>query len=219
MRRRAAVRRLSPRIPAFRAAALSSTAPERTPRAAGCRRDTPRGAAAGFRLVQSVVQVLPKTTVPNRFCHILVRGRDDPHVRFPLPSAADGQVGVFLQHPQQHGLYFIRHRAYFIQKQRPAFGHAEVSLPVRVGSRERSLDMAEKEGRGEFFGQHAAVYGRRHLVSGLLQPVFLHLRQADVIFNDQYLLLPIIYINIPNVSSANIFQSATRQRVSTHREV
>ena len=31
------------------------------------------------------------------------------------------------------------------------------------------------------------VDGRRYLVPGLQQPVFLHLRQADVIFHDQYL--------------------------------
>ena len=120
-----------------------------------------------------MVQVFPETVLADALRQILIGGGDDAHVSPPFPVAAHRRVGALLQHAQQHGLRLVPQRAYLVEEQRAAFGHAEIPFRVLLRTRERAFGVPEQQRRGKFFRDDAAIHrhkGHRAAVALLVYP-------------------------------------------------
>ena len=110
-----------------------------------------------FHLCQTVVQVFPESSFLDGPFQIFIRCRHNPHVCHPLPVAADRGIGILLQHSKEHGLYVNRHRADFIQEERTAFCHVEISVLCRIRTGEGAFLVSEQEGCRKFAWQRSAI--------------------------------------------------------------
>ena len=75
---------------------------------------------------------------------LLVRRRDDPHIRLDRHAAADRGVFALLQHAQEARLRLHRHVADFVEEERAAFRLLEAADRAGERAREGALLMAEQ---------------------------------------------------------------------------
>ena len=78
---------------------------------------------------EAMQQVLAEQAPPHALLEILVRRRDDAHIRLLRRVAADAVVLAIGQHAQQAHLQIGRHVADLVQEQRPALGLLEAPAP------------------------------------------------------------------------------------------
>src|SRR5205814_2928114 len=67
--------------------------------------------------IESIKQILPEQSLPDRLSKVSVGGRNDPHIRADRRTAADGRVFALLQHTKQSRLRIGWHVADLIEEQ------------------------------------------------------------------------------------------------------
>ena len=85
--------------------------------------------------VEAMQQVLAEQPLPHALLEVLVRRRDDAHVRLQRRVAADAVVLAVGEHAQQAHLQVGRHVADLVQEQRAALGLLEAAAAQRSARR------------------------------------------------------------------------------------
>jgi hypothetical protein len=109
--------------------------------------------------VEPVKQVFPEQALAHPLLHVLVGGRDDPHVGPDRLVAADPVEVVVGQHPQQAGLEFGRHVADLVEEQGAALGLLETAPAHGLGAGESPALVAEEFGLEQVAGDRRGVDG------------------------------------------------------------
>ena len=85
--------------------------------------------------IETVVKILPKSSLADRLLQILVRRRDEPDVHLDRSRAADAFKFAFLQHAQQFHLERRREFTDLIKKHRAAIGDFQPPFLLRRARR------------------------------------------------------------------------------------
>ena len=94
--------------------------------------------------VEAVQQVLAEEALAHALLEILVRRRDDAHVRRERRVAADAVVLAVGEHAQQAHLQVRRHVADLVEEQRAALGLLEAAAAHRLRAGEGAALVAEE---------------------------------------------------------------------------
>lgn len=128
------------------------------------------------KILKAIKQVLPETLFRNSLLQILIGGRNDAHIHQPVPLSAYRTIPPFLHGTQQHPLRFYRKVLHLIHEQGASLRFLKISCLFLCGSGKRPLDMAEKGGRCQLFGQTAAIDRYIRLAGSEALPVNLFAR-------------------------------------------
>ena len=92
---------------------------------------------AYLKLGETVVQILPETSLLYGTLHILVGSRQYPYIGFKFFAAAHWTIHSFLQYPEQQCLHFWRHVSDLVKEERTALGRLKIpgSILFRIGKR------------------------------------------------------------------------------------
>src|SRR4051812_35820420 len=93
---------------------------------------------------ESIVKVLAKRTVFDRFFKIYIRRRNYPNVDLDRRGIAERREFPFLNNPQQPHLRFGPEIAYLVEKYRARVRDFEQALLSGDRARERSASMAKQ---------------------------------------------------------------------------
>src|SRR5215469_13795700 len=99
---------------------------------------------ANRRHIETVVQILPKQTLPNQLAEIIVGSGDHPDIGTDRHAAADCCELALLKHPQKAGLRLDRHIADLVEKQRAPLRLLKTPHAARRRPGERALLVAEQ---------------------------------------------------------------------------
>ena len=86
--------------------------------------------------VETVIQVFAEQTLLDLVSQVAVCRRNDAHISADRRPPPDRRVLALLQHAQKSRLSFHWHIAYFIKKQRAAFGLLKAPLGAHLGTGE-----------------------------------------------------------------------------------
>ena len=106
---------------------------------------------------QPVEQVLAKVTVDHRGTQRTMRRRHDPDVDREWLATTDRDHGALLQHPKELRLQVETELGDLVEKERAAFGQAEVTRHVTHRSSERPFDVPEELALEKIGRQRRAV--------------------------------------------------------------
>src|SRR5204863_5326630 len=94
--------------------------------------------------IESIKQILPEQSLPDRLSKVSVGGRNDPHIRADRRTAADGRVFALLQHTKRARLRIGWHVADLIEEQGAALRLLESARIALRRSGKRTALMAEE---------------------------------------------------------------------------
>src|SRR5215467_1857985 len=119
-----------------------------------------------FKYVESIKQIVTKTTRFNFGFEIPVAGSEDPHINFYWGRGAHWQNGLLLQNAQQFGLEAQRHFPNLIQENRSATRSLEQSFLRADCAGKRPLHMAKELAFQKILGNRGAIYWKKDIVLG-----------------------------------------------------
>ena len=115
--------------------------------------------------VQAIVEILAKAARLDGGLQVIVRRRDDAHVRGDALVAAHALEGLLLQDAKQLHLHGERHVADLVEEQGSPFRHLEAPAPGADRAGERPLLVTEQLTLEELRGDGSAVDGHERLVT------------------------------------------------------
>ena len=107
--------------------------------------------------IQSIVEIVPESILPDFVRQITIGGGNDPHVDVHRARAAQSLELSLLQNAQQLWLQLDRKVADFVQEQRPSMSELEPPGLARMRSRERAALASEQLALDQRGGQRRAV--------------------------------------------------------------
>ena len=119
---------------------------------------------ASLKLSDTVVQILPKTSLLYSQLHILVGSRQYPYIGFKFFAAAHWTIHSFLQYPEQQCLHFWRHVSDLVKEERTALGRLNIPCSILFCIGKRPLHVAEELRCGKFPPDTTSVHRHKRLV-------------------------------------------------------
>ena len=115
--------------------------------------------------VDTVVQILAETSLPNQLLQVHIRSTDEPDIHRNGLGAAHPYHTPVLDHTQQLRLQVQRNIADLIKEQCPAIGLFELAHMVRVGIGEGALHMTEEFTFKQRLSDGASINGHHRLLT------------------------------------------------------
>jgi hypothetical protein len=107
--------------------------------------------------IQSIKEILPKSSLPHRNPKIPIGRRDDSDIDLHGAITADGFKLPLLKYPQQLHLQFCAHFGDFIEKKCSAVGELETTLARIYGARKSATYMTKQFAFQKFLWDRATI--------------------------------------------------------------